>query len=115
EVVCRLDGNALADQPLDGSEVFQVVTGAERYGQTAGTRAGGTANAVYVAVRLHRQIKIHNECDRLDINTACGDIGRHQYFHLTGTKAFKGVEAGRLGFVAVDGFRRNAVLAELGG
>jgi hypothetical protein len=41
--------------------------------------ARGTANTVHVHFRIPRQLKVHHQLKRFDIQTARSDVGRHQH------------------------------------
>src|SRR6266853_547980 len=109
-VVARADFEArddllldfLADQPLDVAKVRAVFARDERHGLAGFARAAGAADAVDVVFRDVRQVVVHHVRQRLDVKTACGDVGGDQDLQLAVLEALQGLHALRLALVAVD-------------
>ena len=62
----------------------------QRESLTVAASATGTANAVDVVFGLHRQIKIDDVADGLDVDTAGGHIGGDQNANTTFLNLLKG-------------------------
>lgn len=56
-------------------DLFVLLAADERDGQTLGTKATGTTNAVKVRVGLGGQVVVDGNIDTLNINTTAEDVG----------------------------------------
>src|SRR5262249_4478564 len=78
-VVRPLRRNLLADELLDGLDAqrARLVHHADRL--AAGAGAGRAADTVDVILGVVGEIPVHDVTDRLDVQSARGDVGRHQH------------------------------------
>ncbi len=75
--------------------------------------ATGTANAVDVIFWNVWELKIHYMRQLVNIEAACSDIGRNEYFEHARFKICERFSPCRLAFVAVDCLRDNPINGEL--
>src|SRR3984893_9623280 len=68
--------NRRGEQFLDVAEIRPLLMIAERDGDALGARPRGAADAVDVAVRDVREIKVDDGGDAVDVDAARGDVGR---------------------------------------
>ena len=64
---------------------------------------------------LLRRIRVDHECDVVDMDSACGDVGRNEGVDLAAGESCEVARAHRLREVTVQLDRRNAGLDERGG
>ena len=70
ERLVAVDGDRLLDEALDGLEEAALLGRDERDGRAALARAGRTADAVHVALRLDGQLHVHDEVHAGDVDAA---------------------------------------------
>ena len=63
-----------------------------------------------IAFRVHRDIKVDDMGNAVDVNASCCDIGGHQNLNPVFSKCLESALPGILRFVAVDRRRVNAAL-----
>ena len=66
-----------------------------------------------VAFGLIREVEVHDVGDLVDVDTACGDVGRDQDRDAAGAEALEGCRAGALRLVAMDGGRGESVVLQI--
>src|ERR1700733_10529874 len=72
-------GNRAANEPLDGVQVRDFVTIAERNGHSRRPRAAGAADAMHIRFGLVGQIVVDDVSDAVDVDAAAGDVGGDQH------------------------------------
>ena len=82
-------------------------------GQAITASTTGTANAVGVILRLHRQAKVEHVCHGGHVNAASGHVGRHQKLHLTLTQSHQAAVTQALAQCAVQCHSREAFLLQV--
>ena len=102
-----------ADDPLDGAQLGVFGRIAQRDRDAVGAVAAGAADAVDVALRLVRQVEVHDMADAGHVDAARGDVGRHQDAHRTVAEPVQRLLAGVLRLVAVDHGGVEAVALEV--
>ena len=75
---------------------------AERDRDPAGAGSRGAADAVDVALGLHRQVEVDDVRDAGDVDAAGGDVGRHQHAGPAGAEPVQRLLARGLALVAVQ-------------
>ncbi len=91
-------------QPLDIAQIAAFIAGAESDGDTRGSRARRTANAVHISFRHIRQIKIEHVRDVVDVDAARRDIRGDKQTGLAGLEILQRARALALALVAMDCF-----------
>ena len=66
------------EKPLKGDYLVSIVTGHKRKRISVFINPSGTADSVDIVIRTCRHIVIDDVGNTQDIDTAGGDIGRHQ-------------------------------------
>mgnify|MGYP003445183927 CR=1 FL=1 len=77
------------EKPLKGGYLVSIVTGDKGKRISVFVNSSGTADAVDIGVCIFRHIVIDDVGNAQDIDTAGGDIGRHQNFDRTVTESFE--------------------------
>src|SRR5581483_11310241 len=103
----------LALQPRDARDVGLLLGQHERDADAAAARTAGAADAVRVHRRLLRRIEVDDMRDVVDVETARGDVGRHERPHLAGVEPCERALALRLPLVAVNRDSVHVVALEL--
>lgn len=83
----------LADETLDGAEIFEFLNGHEREGIAHFLGATGAANTMDVILGMLRHVVVDHVRDTLDIKPARGDIRRHHHLVLAGLESFERFDA----------------------
>ena len=102
-VVPAVDGDALLEEALDVLEVGQFLAGAEADGLAGGAGAGGSADAVDIALRFVGQVEVDDVGHAVDVDAAGGDIRRDEHADRALAETVQGPCAGVLALVAMDG------------
>ena len=97
--------NRLVDQLLDAAQIGHLVRLTERDGDAAVSGAAGASDAVHVVFRLVGHVVVDDVRQLADVQTARGDVRRHEHADLALLEAVERVLPVQLGFVAVDGAR----------
>ena len=87
----------------------------QRHGRALRTGATGAADAMDVVFRHVGQFEVHHLRQLVDIQPACGDIGRHQHLQLATLEIGQCPGAGALALVAVDRGGTDALPGQLFG
>src|SRR3569623_2206154 len=101
-----------AGQPLDVAQIGVFLTCDERDRGAFGASACGAADAMDIGFRHDRQIEIEDVGDAVDIDAACGDIGRDQGADVAVTERGLHALTEVLRLVAVDGVCRDTSFFE---
>src|SRR5262245_37615284 len=113
EVVFRpLDEDLLPDELLDRLEVQGAGLVHERDGLAAGAGPGRAPDAMDVVLGILGQIPVDDVGDRLDVQAARGDVGRHQHGELAFLEIVENPQAALLIDVAGERARVPAVARE---
>lgn len=115
KLVIVKDLNFGAEEGFNGLEVAEIFAGAEGEGAAGGTGAGRAPDPVDVGLGLIGHIKIHDQGDVFDIDTAGGDIGGDEDGGLAAAEFIEGALSGILCFIAVDGLGAEAGMGEVAG
>jgi len=81
---------------LGVQQLFDVTDFASLFAKNQGYRATGltgsarSADSVNVVLGVLRNIPVHDERDRLDVDAASGDVGSDQYAVVPGAESFHG-------------------------
>src|SRR5688500_1786109 len=67
-----------ADESLDITDAPRLVRSCKRDGAAFATGASCASDAVDIVARIIRQVKVDDDFDTRDIDTACGDIRRDE-------------------------------------
>jgi len=102
-----------AEQFLDPAEVGLLLGSDKSEGISPLLGPGSATDAVHVGLRFVRDIKVDDVADVLDVDTASGDVGRHEHAKLPRPKRLEGVHALTLAAVPVDDARLNPAAIEL--
>ncbi|VVE20874.1 hypothetical protein PEP31012_03141 [Pandoraea eparura] len=106
-----LDG--ALDETFDLREQLMLVHAHERHRLAVCASASRAADAVHIVFRHFRQVEVDHMGQLVDVDAACGDIGRDQHLQRATLEFGECARAGTLTLVAVNGERRNAALREL--
>ena len=107
------DRNADAGQLFDIREVRALRPVAERDRRTLLTGAAGAADAVHIGLRDVRQIEVDDERQLADVDTARGNVGRHEHRDLAFLEVGERTLTLVLRLVAVNRARQNARAVEV--
>src|SRR2546428_5889767 len=105
---------AAADVPLDGRQLVRVPLGDKRDRMPRPTGARGSADAMDVGLCVLRNVVVEHVRHLGDVQTAGGDVGRHQVRELALTEIAQHVLARLLAHVAVDRRHRQAAPLQCG-
>ncbi|SVM48942.1 Uncharacterised protein [Klebsiella pneumoniae] len=75
--------------------------------------ATGTTNTVHIVFRYVWQLVVHHVRKLFNVQTARGDIGRHQHANATGFKVSQRAGTRALALVAMNGGAADAVFIKL--
>ncbi len=84
----------------------------QRDGKAFGAGAAGAADAVHVVLGDHRQVEVDHERQLVDVDSACGDVGRNKNGNFPVLEIGERARARVLALVAVDRCGAQAVLVE---
>ena len=80
-----------AGEPLNLAGKPLLVGLAEGDSDPAASSTASAANSVNVGFGDVREVVVKDVAHRININAACGHVGRHKDFHLSLTKGQKGL------------------------
>src|SRR5688572_9126723 len=103
ERMVGVDRDLLPDGLFDVAQKRTLLRVAERDGDAVIAGARSATDAMDVALRFVRQVKIDHVGDAVDVDAACGDVGRHQDANLAVAEVLERLLSRVLGLVAVDG------------
>ena len=106
-------GQLAADQPFDVAQQLELVDADQRDGLAGQAGAGGAPDPVHVVLGHVGQLVVDHVGELVDVEAPGGDVGGHQDAYLAALEARQCPRACALALVAVDGRRRQPVLAEL--
>src|SRR5579872_4608007 len=106
------DGDLLPRHLFDVAQEALLGVIAERDGDAIGAGARGAADAMDVALGHVGQLEIDDMGDAVNIDTACGDVGRHQYAGAAIAEVAERPLTRALRLVAVDGLGVDAALGQ---
>jgi hypothetical protein len=101
------------EELLDVFEEVPIVVVAERNRASGRTCTTGATDAVHVRLGDVRQLVVEDVRDAVDVDAACGDVGRDEDAHRAGAEALERTLSRALRLVAVDGSGRDAVAHQL--
>ena len=101
------------DDPLDVREAALFFWRDERERRPCRLRAAGAAYAMHVVVGVGRNVEVHDVPEASDVDSAGGDIGRHQHPVLAALEASECLSSLRLRPIAVDPFDSYAGLHQV--
>jgi hypothetical protein len=90
------------EKPLKGDYLVSIVTGHEGKRISVFVNPSGTADPVDIVIRACRHIVIDDVGNAQDIDTAGGDIGRHQDLDRAVTESFERGLTSLLGKIALQ-------------
>src|SRR5436309_4076574 len=102
----------LADGPLDRPQLAFLLGCDEGERVASHLRPRGSPDAVDVVVRHVRDVEVDYVAQRLDVDAARRDVGRHEDAEAAGLEAGQRLRALRLGAVPVDTFAGDVVPVE---
>jgi hypothetical protein len=73
----------MANEVLDTAHFMTLAMHGQGVSQTIAPGTASTTDAVHVIFRLHWQVVINRVTNGLNVDTARGDIGGHEYAHTT--------------------------------
>ena len=79
-----LNGDRATDKSFDRPQLGMLVAPAERNGDSLGAGASRAADAVDINLRDFGHIVIDHVRNAVDIQSASGDVGRHQHWRSLG-------------------------------
>ena len=112
EPLDRPPREARADRALDGEQLGGLLFRDEVEGVAHHLGPGGAADPVDVVLGDVGDVEVDHVRERLDVDAAGRDVGRHQHQQVAALEAGQGVGALRLAAVAVDALAGDAVLLE---
>jgi hypothetical protein len=89
------------EKPLEGDYLIGIVTGHKGKRISVFANSSGTADPVDIVIRTCRHIVVDDVGNTQDIDTAGGDIGRHQNFDRAVTESFERGLTAVLGQIAL--------------
>lgn len=99
------DGDLPRDELLNIAQEFFFFSITKRKRNAAGACPAGPADPMDVSLRDIRQLEIDHMGQVVDIDTPCGDIGRHEDAGMAALEVYECALPGVLRFVAMNGFR----------
>ena len=105
--------NFVVQHAFDIAQVIALVHAHQRHRFALVAGAAGTADAVHVIFRNIRQLEVHDVRQLVDVETARGDVRRHQHFDHTLLEIRQRLGARTLALVAVNGGGADAIFAKL--
>ena len=109
----RFARDAPSQDPLDVIEQLEFVDADERHGIAIDAGPAGPPDPVDVILGDHRQFEVDDVRERLDVEPACGHLGRDEDLEATRLEIGQRPNALRLALVAVDRRGTDSVAIEL--
>src|SRR5450830_55459 len=102
EAFDEFDWNFALDEAFDVVQKIMLIDADQRHGRAGSASAAGAADTMDVIFRHIRQIVIDHVRQLVDVDAACGDIGRNQGLQFTVLEFTQGTGTRSLALVAVD-------------
>jgi hypothetical protein len=115
EAFDHLAWDRVAEHPLDVAEQPRLVDAHERDGVAIDPCAPRPTDPVDVVLGNHRELEVDDMRQRVDVESARGDLGRDEHREAAGLEVGQRANALWLALVAVDGRRLDPVVLELRG
>ena len=101
------NGNPLVDDPFDPSQQSPFFAITERECESFSTRARGATDSVDVIFGFHRQVKVDDVRDVVDVDAACRDVGCDEDSRPPVTEAVQRALPRGLRLIPMNGIARN--------
>src|SRR5438445_4366625 len=108
------DSDFLVEQTTDIAQQARFVARDERYGEAFRSRTASAADAMHVVLGDHTQVEVYYLRQLVNVETACGDVGRDEHGDLAVLEVGERTRARALALVAVDRGGAQARLFEEG-